>query len=379
MTLLVVVGLSCGRAGETGTDPSAVEKTPEPNWGPQDDSLTPDYAPKDPPGCAGADSLTILMDGIHCVDDGYIAGGDQPAVAVRLTEPDGRVGHLLLDMGSEPMALEHNLATWFEGHGLTAPLAPTGTLKAIFFSHGHTFGGLLTPPSVFRWRPLECLRTAWRFFGEIRVQGAVLTALCHEMRRVPMNGVALKVCADPVEVAAGLAPLKYADGTPSQRAWTFTYTFLEPQGDPPFEPLETIFVFRAGAGYVVYSVCSHAQDLGGRGQLPRRLHAVEQIQDEIDAGRLPAGDIHTLVTGSCGMQHSLSIVRGREEPTPETAAAAWRAGLRVVKARVKLERVYLSHCSLSSFRHVWPVYTEIFGDGVQRAVPGSCIPLPPPP
>jgi hypothetical protein len=379
LLLLLLVGLpACSRPGESGSE-AAVEKTAGPDWGPQDDSLTPPYAPKDPGGCAGGSGMTILMDGRHCVDDAFLAGGDQPAVAVRLTEPDGRIGILLLDMGSEPTALENNLAVWFEQHGLTAPLDQAGVLEALFFSHGHTFGGLLSPPSVFFWKPLESLRIAWRFFGEIEIQGAVLPALCHAMRQVPMTGVARKVCADSPGVAPGLAPLLYANGTPSQRAWTFTYAFLEPQGDPPFEPVETVFVFRSGAGYVVYSVCSHAQDLGGRGHLPRRLHVVEQIQDEIDAGRLPPGVLHTLVTGSCGMQHALSIVRGREEPTPEVEAAAWRSGLRALAERTGLQRVYLTHCSLSSFRHVWPIFTEVFGAGVQRAVPGSCIPLEPSP
>jgi hypothetical protein len=136
-----------------------------------------------------------------------------------------------------------------------------------------------------------------------------------------------------------------------------------------------VFVFASGDGFLVYSVCSHPPTVAGAGVSDGPFHAIDLVQAHIEDGSLPAGPIHTLVTGACGMGQ---VVRERGAATPDHAGSSdplFRSALSTLKARTGLRRVYLIHCALSSFEHTWPIFMEVFGDDVRRAVPGSAIPL----
>ncbi|MFH1532954.1 MAG: hypothetical protein ABIK09_19695 [Pseudomonadota bacterium] len=320
--------------------------------------------------------MTVLMDGEGCADPAFACGGRQPAVLIRLTEPDGRTGVLLIDVGNDPTVLEGNLDAWFNRQGLNAPLAEQGFRTAIYFSHDHTFAPLMGPPSVFRSGPPRCLALAWKFMGEVPIQNSNLPNICHEMKRALKNKPsAQKICATVSRLPRGLTPVVYSDGVPSRRAWTYSYEMIESDGNPPFRPRESVFLLRSGDGYLVYSTCAHAAAPQEGGRPSTNLHAAASIRDLIDAGKLPDGPIHTLVTGSCGMQQRIEDQNKGTDSSSSDEAQLWRDGLRSLAARIGLRRVYLSHCSLSSFRHIFPIFQEIFGENVFQAVPGSSIRL----
>ena len=173
----------------------------------------------------------------------------------------------------------------------------------------------------------------------------------------------------------GLSPIRYADGTLSTRAWTLTFP-IEPveRAEIPFQPMESVFVFRSGDGYLVYSVCSHPRqpDAGRESHLP--FHAIELVQDQIDRQALEPGPIRTLITGTCGMQQALQEDPHGPPPDPAHQQDLLMGQLTALASRTGLRYVYLSHCGLMN-QHLWPAFLAVFGTNVQRALPGSCIPL----
>lgn len=321
--------------------------------------------------------MTILLDGMECADPAFRGRGDQPAVVVRLTEPRGRTALLLIDAGASPEALKNNLQRWFERQDLPPLAQSDGILKAILLSHVHTYNRVMAPPWAFDWRDTaESFRVAWELFGELPVQGPNLTDLCIDTVRIVGNPVARKLCGVRMRVTeSGLAPIRYANGTLSRRAWTLTYPIApEERAELPFQPYESVFVFRSKAGYLVYSVCSHALQPG---QEPSRrpFHAIELVQEHIDNGDLPPGQIHSLVTGACGMEQMLTEYNDGKPVIIKENPGLLRSRLSALSERTGLQRVYLNHCS-RHFEQFWPAFMEVFGDNnIQRALPGSCIPL----
>ncbi len=338
----------------------------------------PSFAPGGEAGCPDGDGLTILLDGPECVDPAYEAGKGQPAAAVRLTEPDGSVSLLLIDIGNAPEAFENNLSRWVEGLGPAAPGPDSASRTAILFSHIHTYAPLMAPPWKFIWQAsAESLTQALGVFGDLPIHGPNLDDICRDMERTVLNSVARDLCINRARAPKpGLAPIGLSDGTASSRAWVLTYP-MDPQERDRilFQPFESIFIFRVGDGYVVYSVCSHLHSRTPGSHDTRPFHAVERVQDLIDDGSLPAGPIHTLITGVCGMVQSLHRMgRADSQPSPEDLRVRLNTRVSELLTRVKLRHLYLSHCGLE-FVELWPTFQELFGDEVELAVPGTCIPL----
>ena len=326
----------------------------------------------------GQDGMTLLLDGQECADPGFHVGLDQPAAIVRLTEDGAGTALLLIDVGVSPEALRNNLGRWFAQQGLPPGLPDPALPRAILFSHVHTFGDLMAPLGSFAWMaPGESLREAQELLGVDTVQGPNRAGLCDGDVRVLRNPAARALCDGAMrETEPGLAPVRYTDGTASRRAWTLTYPIAPGErGELAWQPEESVFIFRTGEGYLVYSVCSHALQPGPGPRDQRPLPGIELVQDRIDAEELPPGPIHTLVTGACGMDQMLTEFNGGApmfiKEDPERLAGR----LRALSARTGLRRVYLHHCA-RHFEQFWPVFMDVFGAAnVQRALPGSWIAL----
>jgi hypothetical protein len=374
--LLLTAFVTCTRSGESehGDPAGHVNVLAFPR---HDDENTPKLAPAADRPCLSSDSLTILLDGMQCADPAYLPGDNQPSVIVKLTEPDGRKGVLLVDFGVSPEALENNLTHWFKQHQVADPKGTDGPRRAILVSHAHTYGALMAPFwSFHQWSVSRSLQIAWSFFGDITVRSPNLELLCKDMLEAGTNPTTVKLCTGLAhETPAGLSPVLYSDGTTSQRAWTYSFPIAPEERDHlPFQPYEAVFVFRTENGYFVYGTCSHRLQAGNEPPAGKPLHAVELIQREIDEGNLPPGPIHTLVTGLCGMDQTVRELVESTAASPGKTQQLVRSRLTKMASDTGLQRVYLSHCGLM-FDQFWPHFTAIFGSNVMRATPGACIPL----
>ena len=376
LTVVILGTYACQVEPKTGPEaspgPGATEATPVRSVGP-----APAVVSATTEGCQGDDSLTILLDGAECADPGFVAGGAQPAAMIRVTEPGGGTGVLLIDVGESPDALEVNLRRWIQGQGLATLAQDDDVLKSIMFSHVHTFDRVMTPPWGFGDAEVaESLRLAWEFIGDVSVQGPNLGDLCSDAVKVAGDPVARKLCEAPLrEIERGLTPVRYANGVASRRAWTLTYPIApQERKDLSFQPLESVFVFRSMGGYLVYSVCSHAHQPGQETHSHRPFHAIELVQQYIETGDLRSGPIHSLVTGACGMEQMLTEYNKGQPVFISENPGLLTDRLAAMAKRTGLKNVYLSHCA-QHFQQFWPMFIEVFGDRVGRALPGSCIPL----
>ncbi len=371
LVLLLATAFACRRAPEDGHEPGRDHRRERPGGPGRYQGPAPALAPGAEEACEGVDSLTILMDGAECADPAYHAARSQPAVIVRLTEAPDETALLLIDVGVDSRAMENNLRQWFRGQGLGS----LSVHKAIVFSHAHTFAGLFAPPWRYEEGPVGSLSHAWEIFGDVPVQGPNLADLCDDRVMIMGHPVARKLCSTFRTSEPGLAPVRFSDGTLSRRAWTLTYPIApEELAEIPFQPAESMFIFRSGDGYSVYSVCSHRRHGGSGDHSSQPIHAVDLVRERIDAGDLPPGPVHTLVTGTCGMRRRLPDRSKDKSLPPEQQQQQLVSELSELAERVGIERVYLNHCGLMN-EELWPAFMEVFGEQVRRAVPGSCIPL----
>ena len=374
--MLFVAAFACQDPSEQGGEPARDRPGPKVSGSEHPQGPTPAIAPAAPDGCPGTDSLTILLDGDECADSAFHTGGDQPAVIARLTEPEGDTAIVLIDAGVSHGAIENNLRQWYQRQDLPTPGGQDGILRAFLLSHFHTYFGVKALPWEFESGPADSLGEARDRLGDIPVQGPNIADLCSDPAEVVWNPVARRLCADARVTKPGLAPVRYSDGTLSRRAWTVTYPIAsEERAELTFQPYESVFVFRTESGYLVYSVCSHAHQPEQETHPDRPFHAVELVQEHIDAGGLAPGPIHTLITGVCGMNQVIMEGDGGKPPPFEEIQERYRSRISAVAERIGLQRVYLSHCARYFVDKVPQAFMEVFGERVQRAVPGSCIPL----
>ena len=317
--------------------------------------------------CPGGEGLTILLDGEECADPAYRDSRGQPAAVVRLQEKSDSA-LILIDVGLDPAAFRQNLGVWAAG-------VPDGKLparRAMVLSHAHTYAPLLMGGKKGH-DPAAALTAAWEVLGNIPVSGPNLADICaHAGENIA--GPAARLCGSLARsLEPGLRPVAYADGTKSNRAWLYTWAISpEERAEVPFQPLETLLIVSSGAGYLVYSICSHmAQETDGI----QELHIVERVADLAASGKLPPGPVHTLITGLCG------VIRTFEETGGKTASGAFDSQgfvrrLENLQKKTGLQRIYFSHCGLR-MDPIYPLFQRVLGEeNVRIALPGSCIPLP---
>ena len=339
------------------------------SWG-----VLPDIAPTAGTGAAGRDGLTVLLNGEESADPAFRPGGSQPAVAVRLTEPGGQVAFVLIDIGDSSDAFLHNLGQWGEQQNLASLPENDRFKKALYVSHVHSYQALFALLENQARKSIESLSGAWEHFGHITVQGPNLDFFCALRLGHDLSGVIRELCDGLTRsMEPGLEPVRFSDGTRSKRAWTLTYPIVVPEQKLPFDPYETIFVFRHAGGYIVYSVCSHPLAPQENHGSQRPFHAVELVRRSIDDGQLPPGPIHTLITGACGMERLVGQIVG-DRASSEQLQRTWRDKLERHINPTVTERVYLSHCGLLRRWHQSSLVDVFHGD-VQRALPGSFIPF----
>jgi len=371
--LSVLLALAC-RTQETEPGTPAGPSRPQSPSPAQSDFLEDTEIPLGTPGtdgCAAADNFTILLDGGRTVDPRYRAVHGQPSVAIRVTEPGGEVGLLLVDVGGDAAALEKNLGTWLaDGDGSRA------SQRAVVLSHAHTFAGwiLPLPPDGKRPSPgvFEAIAT---LMGEYSLQAPNSEDLCG-LGPPPDNGGARRICgARTGALKPGLAPLVWHDGSLSQRIHTLTYPISpEERDEVPFQPLETAVVVASGKGYLVYTACSHTRQ-SEPDATTSPFHAVELVKAEMDRGKLPPGPVHTLVSGTCGMVRGFELSCQREGKEGFDGAQ-FAARLRRVGQAVGLKEVFVAHCAFAVRPEtILPLFHQEFPDGLRLAFPGTCIPL----
>ncbi len=313
--------------------------------------------------CAAGDSLVVLADGPRCAtgSDFHAAPG-QPAFLLSVTEADGRRGAVLFDLGSDPERLASNLAAWKEVAGGPAR-------SAIVLSHGHAYSGLFMPARGGDGGGRPGLREALAALGDVPVSGANLPDLCRMGGGLSEETAELCAGTRGKALRPGLEPLQWSDGSSSTRVWTYTWAFSEGEhARIAFQPLETLLVIARPPGYAVVAACSHPP-----AEVPpdRAWHAAARVQEEIDAGRLPPGPIHTVISGLCGVVQARDRVPGAERRVDDRALAEWWRSLR---ERLGLERLFLVHCALL-MEELFPVLADVPGLAVEAAWPGACIPL----
>lgn len=328
-------------------------------------------------GCAAHESLTILLDGEQVVDAAYHNDGGQPSVVVGLTEADGISGVLVEDLGDYAPAMNHNLDAWLERWHIEEATHPR---RALVISHPHTVGRMILPgkfPRQVEEGPAVIDETLKRL-GKASLTSANFDDLCALASQEPDSPVA-PACNHPHHaLEPGLAPLVWGDGTESGRVFLYTYAISPVEVDEvPFQPLETVLIVAAPPGYLVYSVCSHLP-MGHTEDDPAPFHVAYRIKALMDAGELEPGPIHTLVTGSCGVVRTFDKSGGfTAQGTHDLEGFTDRATK--LREDLGVQRLFLSHCGLyRSFQYTLRPFHAAFGDRVQLAYPGACIPLAPP-
>ena len=327
--------------------------------------------------CSHHDSFTVLMDGDRAVDPAFVAAGSQPAALIAVTEPDGERGVLLEDFGDFRPALEANLDLTLQrvqGHGPTAH-------TAVLVSHPHTVGRMLLPgkaPPPPASGP-DVVTTVVQRLSSPAIQGPNLDDLC-TIARAETQWQVTPVCEQTfTDLPVGSTPLRWEDGSTSDRIWILTYAISPPEiGEIPFQPLESVLVVSVPPGYLVYAVCSHhIHDPTGTQHSP--FHAAYHVQKAMDEGQLPRGPIHTLVTGSCGILRTYHM-DGGTTAHGQFDEEGFKRRIGVMQRELGIERLFLTHCGVSpGLRHAWPHFHAALGEKVRLAFPGTCIPLDAPP
>lgn len=336
----------------------------------------PDTTPAAKEGIGGADGMTILLDGAESAAPEFHPGGGQPIVAVRVTEPGGDIGLIVIDIGDFSDASQNNLERWHEQQALASPREDAGIKKALYVSHVHSYNALFSPKTSeeLHRQATESLSNLWKHFGDVTLQGPNLDFFCARPGETAQSAITRKLCDGLVRsVEPALEPVRYSDGTLSQRAWTLTYPIITAEGRLPFDPYETSFVFSNAGGYIVYSVCSHPLTAEESEGSAYPFHAGAVVRRRIDDGELPPGPIHTLITGACGMEQLIGQIIGGQASIAQVRRA-WRDNLEEYLNPMVTERIYVSHCGLLN-RSFMMALSEVFHGDVERALPGSFIPF----
>jgi len=304
------------------------------------------------------------MDGDQASDQRFHTGGGQPSAVLTITEPDGRQGVLVIDLGDDKRIFEHNLDIALEGTG-----DPAGT--AIVFTHAHTYAG----GKVVRTdRPeADGLAEMLGRFPQTRIQGTNVKDSCRA-DRIHESWREAGLCEDDhIELLPGLVPLQWSHG-PSKRVFLLTYIIEPPEHNIPFAQMETLVVVRDSRGYLLYSTCSHTRRMELGDDHPP-MHAAYLLLDAMEDGLLPRLPVHTLVAGTCGMLQTFSLHGGRDE-RGNLVAQRFVDHLHGLKEDLGLERLYLSHCGLREEGNpVQMMFLEVFGDGLRLAYPGTSLEL----
>jgi len=322
--------------------------------------------------CPAGENLTILLDGDRVVDTRFTTGGDQPSAVLAVTEGDGTLGVVVEDAGAHAPSFERNLDTWLDRLGSDRLAAAH---RAVLVSHPHTIGRMLLPANKVP-KPVESPRVFQSLFqrlGAVGIQGPNLGAICRSARRDTTWDVSSFCDRELHSLEPGLTPLRWEDASASGRVRLLTYAIAPPEVDEiPFQPMETVLVVGTDSGYLVYTLCSH---------MPRHVdppfHAAYLVREAIDDGQLAAGPIHTVVTGTCGVIRAFHHSGGVDsEGRFDRAGFARRAA--AMKADLGVARLFITHCGLyGTNREALAPFHEAFGDAVELAYPGACIPLEP--
>ena len=277
---------------------------------------------------------------------------------------------MLVDPGDHGGVFARNLGAWLEQK---ARSPGSFAHRAVVISHGHT---ITSPPGKDRSRNnlSDGLVHTWNKLGPAFIQGPNLKDL-HALKR--LNPGWFKSAITParlVQLEPGLTPLRWEDGSNSERIFLLTYRIAPPE-ERSFPQMETVVVISSPPGYLVISVCSHmARD----GHPPSPFHALELVQKMIDRGKLKAGPVHTVVTGICGVMRAFRSSRGGDD-TPFDDQA-FKGHLSGIQTRLGVKRIYLNHCALFvDPQRSYPLFKAVFKAAVKVALPGSCLPISSPP
>ena len=308
-----------------------------------------------------ADGITIVSDGKGTADPRYEPVDGNPAALITVTEADGRRGMLLFGLGDPGSAeAEQNLRLALADRRLPS----TGAARAaVVFSHFHF--NIFPPASAgHRPPPRDLFPAALRQLQGIALQGPNLARLCSLNR--PSGHLMGSCSRRPRDAPAGITPLQWSDG-PSKRVHLLTYAFSPPMDEErsrgiSLTPQETVLIISTPpAGYLVFSYCSHMQ--AAPGGAPPVIHAAYLVKQAMAAGKLVAGPIHTLVTGTCDFGRTQTTRGGGK-----ARSAGITATLRQMRADLGIRRLYLVHCGLTG---------EASAFQAPRAFPGAVIPLAP--
>lgn len=313
---------------------------------------------------AGQDRLTFLMDGHVAADSRFRTGGRQPAAVMEITETNGRRGLLFVDLGDDAEIFRHNLE-------LVENQAGNFDRRAVVLTHAHTHaGGKSIRPNSTR---SDGLPHVWDHYGPLPVQGTNLADSCRS-ERINQTWRDAGLCdGKQTDLMPGLVPLQWSDG-PSSRVHLLTYPIDPPEHGIPFAQMETVIAIRSGAGYIVYTTCSHMHRLEPGGTAPP-LHGAYLVKAAIDDGRLEPGPIHTVVTGTCGLLRTFAIHGGKDHEG-FLSAPLFLERLTALRDELGIRELYLSHCALGEEGNpVHMMFLDVFGDGLRLAYPGTSLEL----
>ena len=390
VTAVLVLGLAISCCDGRGAPPPLVETLEAPPV-PATGTLEPPTEEASPPplpseeialagpadaNCPADESLTILLDGDRVVDSRFATGGDQPSAVLAITEADGTLGILVEDAGTHAPSLERNLDTWLDRLGRER-LA--GAHRAVLVSHAHTVGRMLLPANKVP-KPVESPRVydaLFQRFGTIGIQGPNLAQICQTARRDTTWDVSAFCDRELTTLEPGVSALRWEDASASSRVHVLTYAIAPPEVDEiPFQPLESVLVVSARSGYLVYSLCSHIPEAARHGSEPP-FHAAYLVREAMDQGLLAREPIHTIVTGTCGVNRTFHH-HGGDGGEARFDSAEFVRRATAMKTDLGVERLYLTHCGLyRTNREALQPFHEVFGDAVEMAYPGACIPLAP--
>ena len=388
VTLILVLGPLMSCCDGRGAPPPLVETL----------DATPDTSSPDPPteepspaplpsdriavagpadaNCPADENLTILLDGDRVVDSRFTTGGDQPSAVLAVTEADGTLGVLVEDAGAHAPSLERNLDTWLERLGAERF---AGAHRAVLVSHAHTIGRMLLPANKVP-KPAESPRVfdaLFQRFETAGIQGPNLAQICQTARRDTTWDVSAFCDRELTSLEPGVSALRWEDASASGRVHVLTYAIAPPEVDEiPFQPLESVLVVSTPAGYLVYSLCSHMPEDARHGEEPP-FHAAYLVREAMEQGLLSEQPIHTIVTGTCGVVRTFHH-HGGDQGDARFDSAEFVRRASAMKTDLGVKRLYLTHCGLyRTNREALQPFHEVFGDGVEMAYPGTCIPLTP--
>ena len=314
--------------------------------------------------------LTILMNGRFCADNDYAPYGAQPAAVLELRGDEAEWLRLFVDAGDSPAVFNQNLEAW----RATSSCDMARTCRsAVLFSHFHTFAAPDNAPAGAAWPDgLPLLREA---FGPGPWLVPDLPELCARNMINPAWAPFGPCEQGATAVKPGVSSVPWPGGAGNDRVHLVTYPTAPPDPHIPFEQHETVVAVAAGdGGYLVYSVCSHIHGTPAEQAPP--FHAAYVVKEAMDKGELPAGPIHTIVTGTCGMVRQFGLSGGIDRDG-NWDGARFMQRLEAMRDELGIRRVYLTHCALMGERGsaVHAMFGKVFGNGLRLAYPGTVIPL----